>query len=167
MASRPGLRALYRGGRRAPRYSVDNATAATRNPATPLPYPDRHRLPLHRLPADPVGAIMGGIPLTIDERLRLNIHNKLTELLGSEEADALMSRMIPVPWHDVATKDDLQLMRSDLDVLRAEFRAEMAELRTDLRAEIHDAIVGQTRWVTGYITALSIVMLAVARLLFQ
>ena len=115
--------------------------------------------------------------MTIDERLRLNIHNKLTELLGSEEADALMSRMIPVPWHDVATKHDLRLMRSDLDVLRAElrvdmaelrteFRTEMAELRTDLRAEIHDAIVGQTRWVTGYVTALSVVILAVARLLF-
>ena len=97
--------------------------------------------------------------MTIDERLRLNIHNKLTELLGSEEADALMSRMIPVPWHDVATKDDLR-------VLSAELRTEMAELRTDLRAEIHDAIVGQTRWVTGYVTALSVVMLAVARLLF-
>lgn len=104
--------------------------------------------------------------MTIDERLRLNIHNKLTELLGTEEADALIAHIMPVPWQHVATKDDLRLLRSDLTVLRAEMRAEMAELRTDLRAEIHDAIVGQTRWVTGYITALSVVMLAVARLLF-
>ena len=97
--------------------------------------------------------------MTIDERLRLNIHNNLTALLGSEEADALIAHIMPVPWHDVATKDDLR-------VLSAELRHDMAEMRTELRAEIHQAIVGQTRWLTGYVTALSIVMLAVARLLF-
>ena len=48
--------------------------------------------------------------MAIDERLRLNIHTKLTELLGSEEATALIEHIMPVPWHDVATKDDLQLM---------------------------------------------------------
>jgi hypothetical protein len=86
--------------------------------------------------------------LTIDERLRLNIHNKLTELLGTEEADALMSHMLPVPWHDVATKDDLRV------------------LSAELRTELHQSIVGQTRWLAGYVTALSVVLLAVARLLF-
>ena len=93
--------------------------------------------------------------MAIDERLRLNIHTKFTELLGPEEADAIMSNMLPIQWRDVATKDDLQLLRAD-------FRAETAELRT----EIHRSVVGQTRWLTGYVTALSVVMLAVARLLF-
>lgn len=102
---------------------------------------------------------MGRTPLTIDERLRLNIYNKLTELLGTEEADALMAHMLPVAWHDVATNDDLR-------VLSAELRRDMADMRTELRTELHDGIVGQTRWLTGYVTALSVVMLAVARLLF-
>ncbi len=86
--------------------------------------------------------------MTIDERLRLNIHTKLSELLGPEEADAIMSNMLPVQWRDVATKDDLRV------------------LAAELRTEIHQSIVGQTRWLTGYVTALSVVMLAVARLLF-
>ena len=84
----------------------------------------------------------------IDERLRLNIHTRLTELLGSDEADAFMAQMLPVHWHDVATKDDLRVFS--------------AELRAELRADI----VGQTRWLTGYVTALGAVMLAVASLLF-
>jgi hypothetical protein len=137
--------------------------------------------------------------LTIDERLRLNIHNKLTELLGNEEADALIAHIMPVPWNDVASKDDLQLttavlrtemadlrtelrtemaelrteLRTDMAELRTELRMDMAELRTELctemaglRTELHQIVAGQTRWLTGYITALSAVMLAVARLLF-
>jgi hypothetical protein len=90
----------------------------------------------------------GGTILSIDERLRLNIHTKLTELLVSDEADAFMAHMLPVHWHDVATKDDLRVFS--------------AELRAELRADI----VGQTRWLTGYVTALGAVMLAVASLLF-
>lgn len=74
--------------------------------------------------------------MTIDERPRLNIHNKLTELLGSEEADALIAS-----WHDVATKDDLQnqgiVLRADIAEFKAEVRADMAVLRADLRADLH------------------------------
>ncbi len=122
--------------------------------------------------------------MTIDERLRLNIHNKLTELLGSEEADALIAHIMPVPWHDVATKDDLRLMRADLDFFRTDVRAELdvfraeleafrtevrAELdssRSELRMELHQAITAQTRWLMGYVAAYGVLMLAVARLLF-
>ncbi len=104
--------------------------------------------------------------MTIDERLRLNIHTKPTELLGSEEADALIAHIMPVPWHDVATKDDLRLLRTelraDIDVLRADMRRDMADLRT----EMHQGFTTQTRWLLGYVTALSAVMLAVARFLF-
>lgn len=129
--------------------------------------------------------------MTIDERLRLNIHSKLTELLGSEEADALIAHIMPVPWHDVTTKDDLRVLRSDLDVHAAELRTEIAGVRSDLGTEIagvradlrteiagvrievadlrtdfHRAIISQTRWLMGYVTALSAIMLTVARLLF-
>ena len=107
--------------------------------------------------------------MAIDERLRLNIHTKLTALLGSEEATALIEHIMPVPWHDVTTKNDLQNLRvelradgRDIDVLRAGMHRDMA----DLRSELHQAMVGQTRWLMGYVTALSAIMLAVARLLF-
>ena len=75
--------------------------------------------------------------MAIDERLRLNIHTKLTELLGSEEATALIEHIMPVPWTDVATKDDLEnhgiLLRADLAEFRAEVRADMHVLRADMR----------------------------------
>jgi hypothetical protein len=48
----------------------------------------------------------------------------------------------------MATKDDLRV------------------LSAELRAELRQDIVGQTRWLTGYVTALGAVMLAVASLLF-
>lgn len=122
--------------------------------------------------------------MTIDERLRLSIHSKLTDLIGQDEADAVIAHIRPVPWNDVATKDDIQLVRNEMTVTRAELRSEIAELRTefcagiaelrtdmstglaDVRIEVHQAIVGQTRWLIGYLTALSVVMLTVARLIF-
>ena len=122
--------------------------------------------------------------MAIDERLRLNIHTKLTELLGSEEATALIEHIMPVPWHDVATKDDLRLLRADIDVFRADMsrdmdvlradigremgvlRADMGRDMADLRSEMHQGFTAQTRWLMGYVTALSAVVLAVARLLF-
>ena len=165
--------------------------------------------------------------MAIDERLRLSIHTQLTELIGSEEATALIEHIMPVPWHDVATKDDLVLVRADIDAVRTELRAnigavrseldsvrtelsadidsvrtemnaefavvrseiagvrsdmdvlradmgrDMADLRSEmhselggLRTEMQQGFVAQTRWMTGYVTALGAAMLAVARLLF-
>jgi hypothetical protein len=111
--------------------------------------------------------------MAIDERLRLNIHTKLTELLGSEEATALIEHIMPVPWYDVATKDDLENLRVELRADIAVVRADMAVLRADLhrdmadlRTEMHQGFAAQTRWLMGYVTALSAIMLAVARLLF-
>ena len=122
--------------------------------------------------------------MSIDERLRLSIHGTFTEILGQEEADALIAHIMPVPWTDVATKDDLRVLsaelRSEMAELRAEIHGEIGALRGELhgeigtlrsevgglRAELHESIVGQTRWLMGYVTALSIAMLAAARLVF-
>ena len=54
-------------------------------------------------------------------------------MLGVDEAATLMAHLPPVGWADVATKHDLE---SFATVLRADFRAEMAELRGELRGEI-------------------------------
>ena len=86
--------------------------------------------------------------MSIDERLRLNIHTKLTELIGPAEADALIAHIMPVPWPDVATKDDLRV------------------LSAEIRAEVHQGFVAQTRWLMGYVTALSAGLLTIARFLF-
>lgn len=102
--------------------------------------------------------------MVVDDRIRLRIYEAFAELIGPEEAEALVENMVTV--HDVATKADVRAVRDDMRVLSAELRGEMEKMRGELRAEIHQAVVGQTRWLIGYITAWSGVVLALAKMLF-
>jgi len=100
-----------------------------------------------------------GDTMTVDDRTRLNLHRKLEAVLGAEEADTLMAHLPPTTWRDIATKDDLQ-------VLGADIRTEIADLRTELRTEISRSIDRQTRWMVTFICAWSTIVLGAARLLF-
>ena len=71
-----------------------------------------------------------------DHRLRQSLHSRLAELVGADETALLMNYLPPVGWADVATKRDLDVLRSETAALGVELRAEMAVLRSDLRAEI-------------------------------
>jgi hypothetical protein len=110
--------------------------------------------------------------MAVDESLRRRIHHKLEALIGTEEADALVTHTFPAPGQEVATKDDLR-------VLAAELRTEMAAMRGELlgengrlggeiekvRGEIHAVVVSQTRWMIGFIMTWSAVVIAGVRLL--
>lgn len=78
--------------------------------------------------------------MSATNRERLNLHNKLKEVLGSEEANTLMEHLPPVSWHEVATKDDVTsseiALRSDVSAMAKELRADMAAMGTELRAEM-------------------------------
>jgi hypothetical protein len=67
--------------------------------------------------------------MAVDERARHELHGRLDDVLGREEATTLMSLLPPVGWADVATKHDL-------DSLRIELRAEIEQLGGELRGEI-------------------------------
>ena len=67
--------------------------------------------------------------MAVDERARHELHGRLDDVLGREEATTLMSLPPPVGWADIATKHDL-------DSLRSELRAEIGQLRGELRGEI-------------------------------
>ena len=67
--------------------------------------------------------------MAVDERARHELHGRLDDVLGREEATTLMSLLPPVGWADVATKHDL-------DSIRIELRAEIGQLRGELRGEI-------------------------------
>lgn len=41
--------------------------------------------------------------MTVDDRSRLNLHRKLDEVLGPDDADTLMAHLPPVTWSEVAT----------------------------------------------------------------
>jgi hypothetical protein len=98
--------------------------------------------------------------MTIDERKRHALYERLDEVLDGEHADTLMELLPPVGWADVATKQDLAVLRRDLEGLeqRMDLRFEAmdhklvameARLRSDLRDELHAALRSQTWSILG------------------
>ena len=111
--------------------------------------------------------------MAIDGRARQDLFTGLDEVLGPQRAETLMAHLPPVGWADVATKQDLTLMRQDLVVLmkqdlvlmrqdlvqleeRMNMRFEMVDQRMDamkfelmaaFRGEIVDALSSQTRTI--------------------
>jgi hypothetical protein len=112
--------------------------------------------------------------MAIDERARHELHRKLEEVLGADEAATLMAHLPPVGWADVATKHDVILLKGDLAQLeeRMNLRFQSMEDRIDgkldrLRGDIFDRMAQQS--VTFLrATVLSIVgsVLTVASLVF-
>ena len=80
--------------------------------------------------------------MAVSEQLRHQLYSKLEQLLGRDEAAALIDYFPPQGWNDVARKGDLDgtlaVLRSDLRDQGSALRAEIA----DLRAELHDQIGG-------------------------
>ena len=118
--------------------------------------------------------------MTINEHQRYQLHQALDTHLGPENAATLMAYLPPVGWADVATKHDLQLLRSDLGVLRGDLdglekriglrlTAEIAGVRGELgteiaglRSELHKSLrtmkftfVGATAGIVTVIAALT------------
>ena len=73
----------------------------------------------------------------IDERQRHELYRGVEELLGTERADTLMSLLPPVGWADVATKDDIRLVRADLRNLEERIDGRFA--RVDARFDQVDS----------------------------
>ena len=67
--------------------------------------------------------------MAVDERARHELHGRLDDVLGREEATTLMSLPPPVGWADVTTKHDL-------DSLRIELRAESGNCAASFAARL-------------------------------
>jgi hypothetical protein len=89
--------------------------------------------------------------MTVDDRTRLNLHRKLDQVLGPDEADTLMAHLPPVTWSDVATKDDLRAVES--------------VITASVRTEISTAMERQIRWIVTFNTGLVALALAASRLI--
>jgi hypothetical protein len=64
--------------------------------------------------------------MSVDEqRLRQSLHARLAELVGADETALLMNYLPPVGWADVATKRDLDVLRSEMEALRSDLRGEL------------------------------------------
>lgn len=74
--------------------------------------------------------------MSITEAERHELHQRLKEVLGPDKASILMEHLPPVGWADVATKQDLEHLRQDLEHLRVATKQDLAHTETTLRAEI-------------------------------
>jgi hypothetical protein len=83
--------------------------------------------------------------MAIDERARHELHRKLEEVLGSEEAATLMSHLPPEGWADVATKHDLVLLKQDLAQLEERLNLSFQSQLDRLRGELIDRMSQQSR----------------------
>jgi hypothetical protein len=95
--------------------------------------------------------------MAINECSRHRMYLKLEEVLGSEEATTLMEHLPPVGWADVATKRDLGQLELRLETLEARLEA---RLESALRAQTFRFMT----YVTGLVTAVAGIAVAVARL---
>ncbi len=56
-----------------------------------------------------------GRTMSIDERTRHRLYQRLQEVLGADEASILMEHLPPVGWADVATRRDLDQLSDRID----------------------------------------------------
>jgi hypothetical protein len=68
--------------------------------------------------------------MSVDERRRLQLADAAKRALGDDAGITLMEMLPPVGWADVATKQDIALLRRDLELLE-----ERLEERLDARFE--------------------------------
>jgi len=70
--------------------------------------------------------------VALTESQRLDLYERIKRSsLGEEGAHIVMNTIPTIDWTDLATHDDLALLRSDI---RAEIRAELAQMRVEIAA---------------------------------
>ncbi len=68
--------------------------------------------------------------MPVDENTRLRLRQRFTELMDEDLADAIMESMPPVPWTDLATKNDIARLDGRFD--RVDERLDKMDQRFDL-----------------------------------
>lgn len=97
--------------------------------------------------------------MELDEAMRYRIHGRFEQLLGTEEAAALMAAL---PAQEMATKADLDHLR---EVLMLHTSTTVAELGSALRVEMAAQMRTVMQWTVGSMLAAGSLGLAAGRLL--
>ena len=84
--------------------------------------------------------------MALDARHRSSLYGKFKDLLGEDDANALMTEFPSIEADELVTK---QFLRAELAELRGELRADIGGLRT----EMADRFRRQTAWMAAGLAA--------------
>ena len=93
--------------------------------------------------------------MAITERQRHQLFTRVAEVLGPAEAETMMELMGPASWSELATK-------ADLDGLRTELRADLQRDLTRVQTEMTRTFVGWMLTSQAAFTAIVAVFFTVA-----
>ena len=94
--------------------------------------------------------------MALDARTRSSIYQNLTPILGEHDANVLMSEFPSIEADELVTK---QFLRAEMAELRGELHAEMAGLRAEWRTDLHR----QTIWLGSAVAASTALLATLAR----
>jgi hypothetical protein len=80
--------------------------------------------------------------MSVDERRRLQLADAAKRALGDDAGVTLMEMLPPVGWADVATKQDLVMLRSDLDLLEARLEARFERGFRQILVTVSSLLIG-------------------------
>ena len=90
-----------------------------------------------------------------DEKSRTELLRRLSDTLGPQAADTLMSYLPATPWADVATKQDLRALeermerkfasKEDLRALEDRMEIRLTSTKNEVMANVRGDILNQTR----------------------
>jgi len=93
--------------------------------------------------------------MPISDEARYRLHQRLDEVLGAQEAAALMSELPPMGWGDLATKRDVESLGSSL-------RSDMGTLEARMGGRLDRELRLMTwRLITAMVAVMSVFVAAV------
>ena len=94
--------------------------------------------------------------MTITDKQRNDLYRACEETMGEGPAETLLSLLPPVGWADVATKQDLEILKSDTKAEIQSLRADIEGLRGDMERSMRE----QTRTMIFGLAGLNATFLA-------
>ena len=106
--------------------------------------------------------------MPVDERARHRLYLRLEEVLGPDEAGTLMAHLPPAGFADLATKEDVLLLRTDLtgrmESLDHRLTAQMESLEHRVTARMESLTRRLIMWTSSMVLAAAALAFAAGRL---
>lgn len=102
--------------------------------------------------------------MSVDERSRHQLYQRLQEVLGAEEAGTLMDHLPSGGVSQLATKDDLRSTEERLELKIEVLTHEMNAMKHELRTEIHRTARTLTLSLTTIMAVLNGIVFAALKL---